>query len=147
MCTNKGGGRGGSGGNMGSGEQLFNSTMPESVRGRINTADVVQRMDAYARFAKSQEENMKIWQTELPEMYNEFVENETEYAKLLDLVYSGKAADSQRARYSEVSDRRTALGNYIRSGESYLRDHGEFKLAEALEKKRKSKGIENRDLY
>ena len=145
MCGNMG--SGGSSGGTGSGEQLFNSTMPESVRGRTNTADVVQRMDAYARFAKSQEENMKIWRTELPEMYNEFAKNETEHAKLLDLVYSGKATDSQRARYSEVSDRRTALGNYIRSGESYLRDHGEFKLAETLEKKRKSKGIENRDLY
>lgn len=131
----------------GGGEKLFNSTMPDSVKGRTNTADIIQRLDAYSRVAKTKDENLRIWKTELPEMYDEFTKNEVEHNKLFNLVYSGKATDAQRAKYSEVSDRKTSLGDYIRSGEKYLRDNGELKLAEQLEKKRKSKGIENRDLY
>lgn len=130
----------------GGGAKLFNSIMSESVRGRTNTADVLSRMDAYSRVAKTRDENLRIWKTELPELYDEFTKNETEYNKLLDIVY-GKATDAQRARYSELSDRRVDLGNYIRSGEKYLRDQGESKLADELEKRRKAMGISTRDLY
>ena len=146
MAKGSRGGKVGAGG-AGGGEQLFNSTMPESVRGRTNTADVLSRLDAYSRFARTKDENMQIWTTELPEMYDAFAENEKDHNKLFGLVYSGKATDSQRARYSEASDRRTMLGNYIRAGEKFLRDEGKFSLVDELEKKRKAKGIENRDLY
>lgn len=143
MAKGNRGGKAGAGG----GEKLFNSVMPENIIGRTNTADVLSRMDTYSRYARTKEENMQIWKTELPEMYDAFQKNETEHNNLLNLVYSGKATEAQRTRYSEVSDRRTMLGNYIRSGEKFLRDNGEFKLVEELEKKRKAKGIENRDLY
>ena len=129
------GNRGGKVASGSAGEKLFRESMPENIIGRTNTADVLQRLDAYSRFARTKDENTQIWATELPEMYDAFAKNESEHNKLLDLVYSGKATESQRNRYSEVSDRRTGLGTYIRAGEKFLRDEGKFSLVDELEKK------------
>lgn len=129
-------------------KKLFQDLMKNiNISPKSDIDNVIDRMREYGRVGKSGSEWIQIANAELPNMYNKFVQVDTEYNNMLHQIFRGIVTQAQNNKYYKLNSDRTSLQLYIRQYEKALRDAGKLKDLTEFEEKRKQMGIFNSDLW